>query len=104
MVDLKFLFYPTSYRTCQLNEDLNRPWQEIVYPHSKLLIVDDEKTLIGSANINDRSMLGDRDSEVALIIHSRDFARRLRIRVWAVALGLAEAELESKFLFFDILF
>ncbi len=35
--------------------------------HSKLLIVDDRTVLIGSANINDRSMLGLRDSEIALV-------------------------------------
>lgn len=32
------------------------------------MIVDDEKALIGSANINDRSLLGTRDSEIAIII------------------------------------
>ena len=32
------------------------------------MIVDDEKVLIGSANINDRSMAGSRDSEFAVII------------------------------------
>ncbi|CAB4034965.1 Phospholipase D2 [Paramuricea clavata] len=41
---------------------------EIIYVHSKLMIVDDRVTIIGSANINDRSMLGGRDSEVAVII------------------------------------
>lgn len=40
----------------------DRPVTEIIYIHSKLLIVDDRIALIGSANINDRSMLGDRDS------------------------------------------
>ena len=30
--------------------------------------MDDEKVLLGSANINDRSMLGNRDSEFAVII------------------------------------
>ena len=44
------------------------PVTELIYIHSKLLIVDDEKVLIGSANINDRSMMGDRDSEFAVII------------------------------------
>ena len=44
------------------------PVTELIYIHSKLLIVDDEKVLIGSANINDRSMLGIRDSEFAVII------------------------------------
>ena len=41
---------------------------EIIYIHSKLMIVDDRHLLIGSANINDRSMLGDRDSEFAVIV------------------------------------
>ena len=41
---------------------------ELVYIHSKLLIVDDCLVIAGSANINDRSMLGERDSEVALIM------------------------------------
>lgn len=31
------------------------------------MIVDDRKLIIGSANINDRSMLGYRDSELALV-------------------------------------
>ena len=44
------------------------PVTEIVYVHSKLMIVDDRYVLMGSANINDRSLLGDRDSEIALVI------------------------------------
>ena len=44
------------------------PVTELIYVHSKLLIVDDQKVLIGSANINDRSMLGIRDSEFAVIM------------------------------------
>ena len=45
-----------------------KPVTELVYIHSKLLIVDDEKVLMGSANINDRSMTGYRDSEFAVIL------------------------------------
>lgn len=30
------------------------------------MIVDDQKVILGSANINDRSMNGDRDSETAV--------------------------------------
>lgn len=45
-----------------------KPVTEIIYVHSKLMIVDDRITIIGSANINDRSMLGARDSEVAVMI------------------------------------
>lgn len=37
-----------------------------VYVHSKVMIVDDSVALIGSANINDRSLLGSRDSEVSI--------------------------------------
>jgi phospholipase D1/2 len=47
------------------------PKTEIIYIHSKLMIVDDNKVLLGSANINDRSMLGIRDSEFAVIIKEK---------------------------------
>jgi len=46
----------------------NRVVSEQVYVHDKLLIVDDRVLVIGSANINDRSMCGDRDSELAVRI------------------------------------
>jgi phospholipase D1/2 len=32
------------------------------------MIIDDHKVILGSANINDRSLLGDRDSEIGIII------------------------------------
>ena len=44
------------------------PITELIYIHSKLMIVDDESVIIGSANINDRSMLGSRDSEFCVLI------------------------------------
>jgi len=42
---------------------------EQIYVHTKLMIVDDRNVLHGSANINDRSQLGTRDSEIAVLIH-----------------------------------
>ena len=48
------------------------PVTELIYIHSKLLIVDDEIVLMGSANINDRSMLGERDSEFAVIVEQQN--------------------------------
>ncbi|OXA43953.1 Phospholipase D1 [Folsomia candida] len=48
---------------------------ELIYVHSKLLIVDDNLVICGSANINDRSMLGKRDSEVALIVQDEEFVQ-----------------------------
>lgn len=41
---------------------------EIIYVHSKLMIIDDLMAICGSANINDRSLVGHRDSEVGMII------------------------------------
>lgn len=46
---------------------------EQLYIHSKTMIVDDRIAIIGSANINERSMRGNRDSEVAALI--RDTAQ-----------------------------
>lgn len=51
----------------------SNPITELIYVHSKLLIVDDKTVIIGSANINDRSMLGKRDSEVAVVITDEAF-------------------------------
>jgi len=76
---------------------------EIIYVHSKLMIVDDTLTIIGSANINDRSMLGDRDSEVNVIIEDKvmidgtmdgkpfpvgEFSHKLRTHLMKEHLGL----------------
>lgn len=40
----------------------------MIYIHAKLMIVDDRYLIVGSANWNDRSMLGSRDCEVAVLI------------------------------------
>ncbi|XP_059955119.1 phospholipase D1 isoform X2 [Mesoplodon densirostris] len=75
---------------------------ELVYVHSKLLIADDDTVIIGSANINDRSMLGKRDSEMAVIVQDTEtvpsvmdgkeyqaghFALGLRLQCFRVVLG-----------------
>lgn len=44
---------------------------EQIYIHSKMMIVDDDSVIIGSANINDRSMRGSRDSELAVVIEDQ---------------------------------
>lgn len=46
---------------------------EQLYIHAKCMIVDDRIAIIGSANINERSMRGNRDSEVAAIIRDKHF-------------------------------
>ncbi|CAO2613572.1 Phospholipase D1 [Lemmus lemmus] len=75
---------------------------ELIYVHSKLLIADDNTVIIGSANINDRSMLGKRDSEMAVIVQDTEtvpsvmdgkeyqagcFARGLRLQCFRLVLG-----------------
>uniref|UniRef100_A0A8C4IVX0 Phospholipase n=1 Tax=Dicentrarchus labrax TaxID=13489 RepID=A0A8C4IVX0_DICLA len=45
---------------------------ELIYVHSKTLIADDRCYIIGSANINDRSMLGCRDSELAVFVEDEE--------------------------------
>ncbi|ERT03002.1 hypothetical protein HMPREF1624_01306 [Sporothrix schenckii ATCC 58251] len=81
---------------------------EQLYIHAKTIIVDDRVALIGSANINERSMLGDRDSEVAAVVRDRDmisstmagkpyrvgrFAHTLRLRLMQEHLGLDTDEI-----------
>ena len=81
----------------------NVPETELIYIHSKLMIVDDTKVILGSANINDRSMLGKRDSEYAVIINeakklnsvmdgkpykAANFAHSFRVNLFAEHLGI----------------
>uniref|UniRef100_A0AAR2JT01 Phospholipase n=1 Tax=Pygocentrus nattereri TaxID=42514 RepID=A0AAR2JT01_PYGNA len=76
---------------------------ELIYVHSKLMIVDDCTVIIGSANINDRSMLGKRDSEMAVVVEDSvfqdslmdgeiyqagRFAWSLRVECFRLVLGL----------------
>lgn len=48
---------------------------EQLYVHGKVLLVDDRSCIIGSANVNERSMLGNRDSEVAALIRDTDLVK-----------------------------
>ena len=76
---------------------------EQLYIHAKVIIVDDRIALIGSANINERSMVGNRDSECAAVVRDTDmlwstmdgepylvgrFAHTLRMRLMREHLGL----------------
>ncbi|CAJ2650583.1 unnamed protein product [Trifolium pratense] len=55
---------PTRQNTPQVLTQNNRRF--MIYVHSKGMIVDDEYVLMGSANINQRSMEGTRDTEIAM--------------------------------------
>ncbi|KAG0234011.1 hypothetical protein BGW42_006992 [Actinomortierella wolfii] len=56
-----------------VDDEVNDFVTEELYIHSKLMIVDDRIIICGSANINDRSQLGYRDSEIAMIIEDTEF-------------------------------
>jgi len=78
---------------------------EQIYVHAKIMLVDDRIAIIGSANINDRSMRGSRDSEIAAYIEPgtddtmidsqmngqpfrvSKFVHELRLRLWRDYLG-----------------
>ncbi|XP_051145382.1 phospholipase D gamma 1-like [Andrographis paniculata] len=74
----------------------------MIYVHSKGMIVDDEYVIIGSANINQRSMEGTRDTEIAMGAYQPHYtwARKLsspqgqiygyRMSLWAEHLGFLE--------------
>ncbi|KAK4160777.1 hypothetical protein QBC43DRAFT_219113 [Cladorrhinum sp. PSN259] len=49
-------------------DELNAYVSEQLYIHSKVLIADDKIVICGSANLNDRSQLGNHDSEIAVVI------------------------------------
>ncbi|KAG9129798.1 hypothetical protein Leryth_016007 [Lithospermum erythrorhizon] len=81
-----------------------------VYVHSKVMIVDDRITLVGSSNINDRSLLGARDSEIGIVIEDKEFldssmngepwkagkfSFSLRVSLWAEHLGLQPGEVNQ---------
>ncbi|RYQ79804.1 hypothetical protein Ahy_Scaffold1g106625 isoform A [Arachis hypogaea] len=55
---------PSGENTPQELTKKNRRF--MIYVHSKGMIVDDEYVLLGSANINQRSMEGTRDTEIAM--------------------------------------
>ncbi|KAJ7886537.1 hypothetical protein B0H14DRAFT_2498500 [Mycena olivaceomarginata] len=57
-------------------EELDAYVSELLYIHTKLMIVDDKRVIMGSANINDRSQkVCDGDSEIALVVEDGDMIR-----------------------------
>ncbi|KIJ62481.1 hypothetical protein HYDPIDRAFT_30440 [Hydnomerulius pinastri MD-312] len=84
-------------------EELNSYVSELLYIHTKVMIVDDRRVIMGSANLNDRSQRGDGDSEIALVVEDDDmitttmdgrpysaarFAASLRRKLFREHLGL----------------
>ena len=79
-----------------------KPVSSPIYIHSKFIVADDTRFIVGSANINDRSFNGDRDSEMAVLVAKpaeqkdglpySEHIRGLRIRLWTEHFGLTAQE------------
>ncbi|PUZ40818.1 hypothetical protein GQ55_9G453900 [Panicum hallii var. hallii] len=74
----------------------------MIYVHAKTMIVDDEYVIVGSANINQRSMDGGRDTEIAMGAYqpsylatrnrpARGQVHGFRVALWQEHLGQAAA-------------
>jgi phospholipase D1/2 len=63
-------------------------WKSI-YVHSKMMIVDDQYILIGSANINDRSLFPKNDFEIAVggYQNEGEEVKKFRIKLWKEHMG-----------------
>ncbi|KAJ4750190.1 Phospholipase D [Rhynchospora pubera] len=77
----------------------------MIYVHTKMMIVDDEYIIIGSANINQRSMDGARDSEIAMgayqphYLSTRQLAKGqihgFRMALWYEHMGMLDEVFEQ---------
>jgi len=64
-------------------DDTHNYVTEELYIHTKVMIVDDRYVICGSANFNDRSQLGDHDSEIAALIEDTAIVKtRMAGRDW----------------------
>ncbi|CAD6211717.1 unnamed protein product [Miscanthus lutarioriparius] len=100
-----------STSTSNASNTANNPQEQarknrrfMVYVHSKGMIVDDEYVIIGSANINQRSMEGIRDTEIAMGAYQPQYtwANKLsaprgqiysyRMSLWAEHIGSIEED------------
>ncbi|KAJ9188402.1 hypothetical protein P3X46_003761 [Hevea brasiliensis] len=91
---------PTAANTPQALSQKSRRF--MIYVHSKGMIVDDEYVILGSANINQRSLEGTRDTEIAMGAYqpNHTWARKhsnphgqiygYRMSLWAEHVGAIE--------------
>jgi phosphatidylserine/phosphatidylglycerophosphate/cardiolipin synthase-like enzyme len=75
---------PPGDRKKEVDEAIAKRYREI-YIHSKLMIIDDAMFTVGSANLNERSMVGDAEINVASDNVQKSTA--LRREVWAQLSG-----------------
>ncbi|KAI1653522.1 phospholipase D/nuclease [Daldinia decipiens] len=91
-------------------EEVDNWIQEELYIHAKLLIADDRVVICGSSNLNDRSQLGNHDSELSIVMEDTDkiqsimdgqrfeagkHAATLRRYLWREHLGLLPPQIHD---------
>ncbi|MEM1375811.1 MAG: phospholipase D-like domain-containing protein [Pseudomonadota bacterium] len=93
-IDRLSRLFPDRFAAFALTSEVNRDEQSerdslfgksMVYIHSKLMIADDQVAIIGSANLNGRSM--EWDIEAGILIDDQSFAKNLRKQLWHMHLG-----------------
>lgn len=62
--------------------------EEDVYVHSKIMLIDDEVSFVGSMNTGRRSQTTDGELQLAIIDPDNEFTRDLRTALWSTYLGL----------------
>ena len=85
---------PSSIKNSELAEIFRRTMRQMIYVHSKMMIVDDAYIIVGSANINERSLAGTRDTEIAVGCWQPEFTafspyggvHMFRMSLWAAHL------------------
>ncbi|KAI4331373.1 hypothetical protein MLD38_029564 [Melastoma candidum] len=87
--------------------DSYRHQRFMIYVHAKGMVVDDEYVIIGSANINQRSLAGSKDTEIAMGAyqphhswavrkrHPRGQVYGYRMSLWAEHLGMLDDSFEE---------
>ncbi|KDP38812.1 hypothetical protein JCGZ_04969 [Jatropha curcas] len=105
----------SAYNSSQLNQTTDnrslaaaqKYGRFMIYVHSKGMIVDDAYVIIGSANINQRSLDGSRDTEIAMGAyqptytwaakksHPRGQVYGYRLSLWAEHLGILEEDFRN---------
>lgn len=60
--------------TCNQVSDSYKFQRFMIYVHAKGMIVDDEYVIVGSANINQRSLAGSKDTEIAMGAYQPHYA------------------------------
>ena len=89
---------PNDFTIASLNNGT-----EDIYVHSKLMIVDDEFVLLGSANVNQKSMTHDTEIDVGVVDADGMFVKDLRKSLWAEHLTTSLSAVDDPMIGYDLM-